>query len=156
MFGEIAAIDRGPRTASIRTVPETFVLRISGDDFIKLMWTHRPIGMRILRRLTELVRFLCGRVIEFHALSVADRIHAEMLRLASAKGPDGNRVTLSPAPTHADIASRAGTRREAVTRELNAMARSGLVGRSGATLVIHDLTKLTDLVDDALGSHSQR
>ncbi len=57
---------------------------------------------------------------------------------------------ISPAPTHAEIASRISTHREAVTRELNSLARAKLIEKRGTTLVIREIAALTRLVEDAL------
>jgi CRP/FNR family transcriptional regulator, cyclic AMP receptor protein len=86
-----------------------------------------------LRRLTRIIRSHQQRVVEFSTLPVRSRIHAELLRLArlSPPGPDRTSAVVSPAPTHAEIASRISTHREAVTRELNELARAKLVEKRG-------------------------
>jgi hypothetical protein len=62
----------------------------------------------------------------------------------------GNRniATLSPAPKHADIASRVATHREAVTRELNALAGDGLIDRQPGAILITDIARLKILVEE--------
>jgi len=69
------------------------------------------------------IRELTKRVYEFSTLAVRYRIQAEVLRLANLSSRCGNVVNISPAPTHAEIASRTSTHREAVTRELNRLAK---------------------------------
>jgi len=64
---------------------------------------------------------------------------------------DENTAAISPVPTHADFASRVSTHREAVTRELNALERAGLIGRDGSALIVHDVARLARLVEDVLG-----
>ena len=56
-----------------------------------------------------------------------------------------------PAPTHVEIASRVSTHREAVTRELNRLAKIGIIERRGGTLLIKDLDHLGQMVQDATG-----
>ncbi|MDX1485398.1 MAG: helix-turn-helix domain-containing protein, partial [Alphaproteobacteria bacterium] len=90
-------------------------------------------------------------VFEFSTLAVKNRIHAELLRLARRSGIEGNRASLSPAPTHSEIASRVSTHREAVTRELNAMAKDGLIARSGGGLVVTDVERLAEMVEEVTG-----
>jgi predicted transcriptional regulator len=58
-----------------------------------------------------------------------------------------NQATLDPAPTHAEIASRISTHREAVARELAELARAGLILRHGQALSIPDVGRLTRLVE---------
>ncbi len=104
-----------------------------------------------LKELTDLVRLLCERVVEFSTLGVKNRIHAELLRLAQKHMQDDNSAAISPVPTHADIASRVSTHREAVTRELNHLAHAGVIERRSGVLVISDVAKLTRMVEEVRG-----
>ena len=58
---------------------------------------------------------------------------------------------LDPAPTHAEIASRVSTHREAVTRELNRLSKVGLITREGAALIVHDLDSLAAMLHQMTG-----
>jgi DNA-binding GntR family transcriptional regulator len=55
-----------------------------------------------------------------------------------------------PAPTHAELASRVSTHREAVTRGLGELARAGIIEKRGGTLVIRDVETLAAMVNDVL------
>lgn len=151
MFGELSALDDSPRTANVVAAVESRVIRISGSDFRDLFWKYRTVGEATLHRVTGMVRYLCTRVLEFHLLPVNDRIHAELVRLVGVEEQSNNEAILSPAPTHADFASRVGTHREAVTRELNALAKTGLLERRGHDLVILDVERLRRIVEEAMG-----
>jgi CRP-like cAMP-binding protein len=59
---------------------------------------------------------------------------------------------LDPAPRHVDIAARVSTNREQVTRELSALAKSGLLQRNGRALVVSDLRALEALVNEVRAS----
>ena len=109
---------------------------------------YPEVAVATLEHLTYLVRRLTERVIEFSTLAVRNRIHAELLRLASERASNGTEVVIAPAPKHAEIASRVSTHREAVTRELNELARSGLVKRSENRLTICSLSDLRRLVEE--------
>ena len=63
----------------------------------------------------------------------------------------GNGAHIVPAPTHVEIASRVSTRREAVTHELNRLSRIGLVTRSGDALLVTDIERLAQMVQEATG-----
>ncbi len=116
------------------------------------MRTHPEVSATVLKDLTCQVRALSERVFEFSALAVRNRIHAELLRLAHADPALGKTAVISPAPTHADIASRISTHREAVSRELSALSREGLIERCGQELVIRDLDRLARMVEEVLGT----
>ena len=52
-------------------------------------------------------------------------------------------------PTHAEIASRISTHREAVARELSRLAKLGVITRKGAGSTIPDLDRLARMVAEA-------
>jgi CRP/FNR family transcriptional regulator, cyclic AMP receptor protein len=109
----------------------------------------------MLKRLVANIRRLTARVFEFSTLAVRNRIHAELLRLARSSCKDepggAQSVTITPVPTHSDIASRVSTHREAVTRELNELARIGMIERRGNDLIVRNIQELERLVAEADG-----
>ena len=57
---------------------------------------------------------------------------------------------VKPAPTHAEFASRIGTHREAVTRELNELVRAKLIGKRGNDLIVYDTATLESMVEASM------
>lgn len=151
MFGEIAAIDRKPRSASIEALETCTIASLSSDQFEALLLREPSVAMATLREIAADVRRLSERVFEFSTMAVRNRIHAELLRLAGQGHEVGGEVTLSPAPSLSDIANRISTHREAVSRELSRLSARGLLRRESGSLRITDLGKLAELVDNAKG-----
>lgn len=145
-FGDFAAIDGLSRSADVVAVEDTLVAAMAPAVFRRLIHEHVAVCDRVLLRLVNSVRELTERVFDFSTLGVQNRLHAELLRLARQAGVEGNRARLDPAPKHADIASQISTYREQVTRELSAMAKQGLIERSGGALVIPDVERLERIV----------
>lgn len=154
-FGEFSAIDGKPRSANVVALTDTLIASMSANVFWEVLRDYPEVSAITLKRLTIQVRVLSERVFEFSTLAVKNRIHAELLRLARDHMRDENTADISPAPTHADIASRISTHRETVTRELNNLARTGLIEQHGRTLIIRDVTQLTRMVQDVLGEMIQ-
>lgn len=149
MFGELSAIDGQPRSATVTALQEALMARMPPKVFWAMLERHPQVTAAVLRYLVGLVRALSERVFEFSTLAVKNRIHAELLRLARETGRrDNANILISPAPTHAEIASRISTHREAVTRELNELGRAGLVERGSSGLIIRDPERLARLVED--------
>ena len=149
MFGELSAIDGQPRSATVIALQQSLLARMPPKVFWSVLEHYPQVAAAVLRRLVSLVRALSGRVFEFSTLAVKNRIHAELLRLARETGGRNNgAIRISPAPTHAEIASRISTHREAVTRELNELVRAGLVERSSNGLIIRNMERLARLVED--------
>ena len=107
--------------------------------------------LALLNQFVSKIRTLTTRVYEFSALAVSNRIQAELLRLANLAAQEGNCARIASAPTHAEIASRISTHREAVTRELNRLARLGLIERKGGALVVKDIRRLAAMVHEITG-----
>jgi CRP-like cAMP-binding protein len=146
IFGEYAAIDGGVRSANIFALTDAFVGALSGEGFRYLLAQYPEVSLAVMRLLTQQTRDLTKRIFEFSAFAVKNRIHAELLRLALASRPTGNAAEIENMPTHAELASRISTHREAITREFNRLARSGLLEKRGRRTFITDLSTLQDMV----------
>ena len=144
MFGEIAAIDGESRSASIVAVTESRLLAMSRADFRAALEASPHASIWLMRKLTGRRRTLTERVFELSALTVQARLHCELLRMA-ASSPSG--LEISPAPTHAELANRIGTHREAVTREMRALAAQNIIRTGRRRLEFIDLARLRSAVD---------
>jgi CRP-like cAMP-binding protein len=151
MFGEIAALDEGPRSAGVEAVEPCVTASLSARAFRQVLADHPAVAAATLRRLTAQVRRLSERVHEFSTLGVQSRIRAELLRLAALAGIDQNQALLHPAPSLSELASRVSTHREAVSRELSRLAAMGVVTREKGALRIADVRRLKQLVREAKG-----
>lgn len=151
MFGEFAAIDGQPRAASVQAVQNCLMASMSPDVFWQVLKDYPDVMEATLRRLTAQVRALSERVFEFSTLAVKNRIHAELLRLANQNLTGDGTAALAPAPTHAEIASRISSHREAVTRELNRLAQEGIITRRSGNLIVRDIARLSRLVHEVVG-----
>lgn len=151
MFGEFSAIDGEPRSSNVVATAESLIAFMPAQVFWDVLMEYPKVAAVTLKKLTAQIRMLSERVFEFSTLAVKNRIHAELLRLARDGMQSDNTAVISPAPTHADLASRVSTHREAVTRELNHLSRGGLIERRSGKLVIHDVDRLSRLVQEVLG-----
>lgn len=146
MFGEIAAIDGGERTSDCIALSDTTIAIMSQSDFLNALDTYTGFNRYITKRLTKMLRRHMKRVIEFSTHTVRDRVRFEVLRIAlssDTQTPEG--IIISQPPTHADIASRISTHREAVTRELKLLEKSGVVTWRPGIYQVHDIHALTTM-----------
>jgi CRP/FNR family cyclic AMP-dependent transcriptional regulator len=151
VFGEVAAIDRRPRSASIEALEPCAIASLSAEQFEKLLRDEPKVALATLRHVAADVRRLSERVFEFSTLVVRSRIHAELLRLACHAGAHSGMAVLAPAPSLSDIAGRISTHREAVSREFSRLTGIGLLRREGGNLCITDVAKLAEFVNEAKG-----
>ena len=151
IFGELAAIDRQPRSANVSAVEDSVLDYMRGDDFVEFLGAVPQAGLWMSRTLVARIRNLTSWAFELATLPVAGRIHCELLRLARETGVDSDQLVIPSMPTHADLAARIATHREAVTRELNTLAGLGILRQSGRKVEIFSVAKLHKLYDRVRG-----
>lgn len=139
MFGEIAAIDGESRSASIVALDDSRLLAMSRADFRDIIEGSPEAAMWLLGQLTARIREMTERVFELSALNVQSRLHCELLRMA-ARSVTG--LEVRPAPTHAELANRIGTHREAVTREMRALVAQNIIKTGRRRIQFVDLGRL--------------
>jgi CRP-like cAMP-binding protein len=148
LFGEMAAIDGAPRSATVEALEPARLGRLSEAAFHELVETHPQLTWVLLKHLSAQIRVLTERVFEFSTLLVRDRLIHELLRLAEASGGQEGRAEARPAPTHFELAHRISSHREVVSREMSALAKAGLVEKREGALIFSDLDQLRSLIAD--------
>jgi len=145
-FGELAAIDQRPRSAGIVAVTDTVVAQMPAGVFRRVVHEHPDVCDQLLLTLVGQIQTLANRANEQSNLNARQRLYAELLRLARAPLDRGGHPTVSPPPTHAELAARVSSHREAITRELNALERSRLIERRRGAIVLLDPDRLRGMV----------
>ncbi|MDJ0930047.1 Crp/Fnr family transcriptional regulator [Breoghania sp.] len=147
LFGELAAIDHGPRSASVEASSACVVARLSAEAFRRAMREEPDVMEAVSCHLVAQIRDLTARVFAFSTLPVKTRIQTEILRLAGDPQGHAGPLSIRGFPTHGDLAVRVSTHREAVTRELGRLTRCGILRRSGRDLEIIDVAALRTMVE---------
>ncbi|MFT5439013.1 MAG: CRP/FNR family cyclic AMP-dependent transcriptional regulator [Alphaproteobacteria bacterium] len=151
IVGEFAALDGEARSTNVLALDDAFIGSMSAESFWQAIEKHPCIAAELLKRLTGVIRQLNERVFVLSTMNVNNRIHAELLSLAHASGISDNSSTIVPTLTHAEIASRVGSSRETVSREINALAKAGVVRKDKRILIIQDVSWLENSVALELG-----
>jgi len=150
-FGELAALDGEPRSAGVMALTDTQVAFLPPDLFIETLARHPALALKVMIHLAQIVRTSTDRIMDLSTLAANNRIHADLLRQARANMLEENTATISPIPVHGDIASRVSTTRETVARVMNALARQGIVKRTKDSLVLSDVDRLQEIVEEVRG-----
>ena len=150
-FGELAAIDGEPRSASVMALSYCSVAIMAQDNFLALINENASIALKVMRGLASIIRNSTERIMDLSTLAANNRVQADLLRLALNNRNSNNTACLSPIPVHADIASRVSTTRETVARVMNHLARQGIVERKKNVLVIQDVQLLQKMVEEIRG-----
>lgn len=150
-FGELAAIDGLPRSASVMALSDVRIASLSAEQFHNIILEHPAIALKLMKHLAHLVRTSTSRIMELSTLGANNRIHADLLRMARKVTEDEETAIITPIPVHSDVASRVSTTRETVARVMNDLARKGIVERQKTALVVKDLDRLEDMVEEVRG-----
>jgi len=150
-FGELAALDGLPRSASVMALEEARIASLGCDQFHQLVLDHPEIALKLMKHLAHLVRTSTTRIMDLSTLGANNRIHGDVLRLARKASGDGQSAVIKPIPIHSDVASRVSTTRETVARVMGDLARKGILERQKDALVVKDLVRLENMVEDVRG-----
>ena len=150
-FGELAAIDGLPRSASVMALDNVHIASLPAEQFQEIILEHPTIALKLMKHLAHLVRTSTSRIMDLSTLGANNRIHADLLRMGRKVAGDGDEAIITPIPVHSDIASRVSTTRETVARVMNDLARKGIVERKKDSLVINNLDTLEEMVEDVRG-----
>jgi CRP/FNR family transcriptional regulator, cyclic AMP receptor protein len=143
IFGEIAMLDSGPRSADATAVGKVSALSLSKPAFKRLMETQPHVA-------EAAVRFLCSRIREadqqLEAIAlypIEGRLARFFLAAARAKSPDvkEGRVTIELPISQSELALLIGASRPKVNTALSILETSGALERNGARVVC-DLEEL--------------
>ena len=150
-FGELSALDGQPRSASVMALNNCLIAALPQERFLALLKDHSEISFRVLRALAGIIRNSTDRIMDLSTLAANNRVQADLLRQARSGLIGENQAEIRPIPVHGDIASRVSTTRETVARVLSELSRQGVVERRKNTLLIKDLAKLREMVEEVRG-----
>jgi CRP-like cAMP-binding protein len=148
-FGELAAIDGQTRSANVTTLYKSRLCIIPKNTFLKIITSSPELNLDVMKVLTNRIRMLNMRLAEQSFLQAKHRIYAELLRLSKPRSGHEGQRSISPPPTQREIADRIGTRREVVSRELNALHKEGIFEKTKGALVIKNVAELQKRISDA-------
>jgi CRP-like cAMP-binding protein len=146
-FGELAALDAQPRSASVVAAESTLAAVLPSPQFIELLHNQPEVTLTLLRRLTAMVRMGDVRIMELSSMAATQRVYAELLRMARPDAAVPDLWVIHPMPPLREIASRISTTRETVARALSQLYPTGLVRRKGKSLYIPDRDKFEAALD---------
>jgi CRP/FNR family cyclic AMP-dependent transcriptional regulator len=145
-FGELAAIDGAPRSATVVALEPTEVASVDPDTFMSIILENPATSRRLMERLTAIIRKSTERIFDLSVYGANIRIYADLLRLAEPHVRDDNSAQIAPIPVHSDITARVSTTRETVARVLSDLSRREILIREKDRLIVTDIDRLAEMV----------
>jgi CRP/FNR family transcriptional regulator len=137
IFGELAMLDGGTRSASVETLADCELLALPAPDMRRVVAEHGEIAAKLIVALTRRLRETNERVARQSFQTVPSRVAGVLLQLIAEEAAPEGRTGVTVRMNQADLAQLAGTSRESVSRFLATLERAGVVrvGRGRVTVV---------------------
>ncbi len=145
IFGEMAALDKMPRSTDAITLTDTKIGRIPSQDFVDLITIEPLAGMRLAQLMAKRLRQV-NRRLQLREASSTSRVADAILFLIEGQGKQGEKGTEIPNLPHREISSLSGLARETVTRVLTKLEKKGLIKRDANLLHIPDVLALENTI----------
>ena len=137
VFGELAIVDGGPRSASAEALEPTKVLALTRTVLLDLLRRHPQATDSLLRSLGSLVRRLTEQASDLVFLDLYGRVAKLLLGFAERQsGHEDGRVALDLHVTQTDLAAMVGGSRQSVNQILHAFERRGYLEFQGRKIVL--------------------
>jgi CRP-like cAMP-binding protein len=146
-FGEMAAIDGLPRSATVVALDDCTLASITPQVFRGLLEQYPRVSIVIMEKLVRIVRTSDDRIMDLATLSAYQRVYSEVLKLMKPDPVRSGSWIVYPLPTQAQIAAQASTTRETVARVLSQLAQDGIAERKSKTLYVRQVDRLKQLCE---------
>ena len=147
IFGEMAAMDKMPRSTDAITLTKTLIGRLPAEDFINLINTEPMAGVHLVQLMAKRLRQV-NRRLQLREASSISRVADAILFLVEGQGTEteGEKGTEIPNLPHRELSSLSGLARETVTRVLTKLEKKGLIERNADSMRIPDLPALEETI----------
>jgi CRP-like cAMP-binding protein len=144
VFGELALLDGGPRSASVEALAPTTVLLLGREPLMDVIAATPAVAEAMLRSLGNLVR----RMIEQAGDMVFLDLHGRVAKLLLGLAADNRTEELAPGLemdlhlTQGDLAAMVGGSRQSINQILHLFERRGYLTVRGRLVVLKDVEAL--------------
>lgn len=145
VIGELAAVDRVPRSATAKAISAVSLLSMSHDRFLYHLETLPRFAMAFIRLLAGKVRWTAAYAESIAQFDAAGRLLHIILLNNDQYGREieaGKRYVVDLGLNQTDLASMIGARREWVNRILGDWKRRGLLEFDNGEITILDLPRV--------------
>ena len=142
-FGELAALDGAPRSATATATGFAVISHLSGDDFLKGIAQHPHLALGVLQLMASHMRRTTERIAARATENNTARVAHLLIELSSRFGryDGGNKPVVLPI-THDELAMWVGSTREAASRSLGHLRATGNVTNGRGTMTVVDVIAL--------------
>jgi CRP/FNR family cyclic AMP-dependent transcriptional regulator len=141
IFGELALLDGGPRSASAEAVERSTLLVVTRPEVLQLLRSDEQVAEALLSTLGAMVRRTTRQVSDLAFLSLQGRVAAKLLDLAEPDQVRTRRVT------QGELATMVSGARQTVNQVLRSLESRGYIRAAGRAFEILDRERLEALAE---------
>jgi CRP-like cAMP-binding protein len=146
VVGEMAAVEKKPRTASVYTMTDMDALLIPADAWLAFLKEHWLVTQSMLQLLAGRVREYTEKHVESGDLATEQRVAKRLVELANMMGVRAER-TVTVVISQAELAGLAGTRRETVSVLLKKFSKERILDTGRQRIIISGWDELNQIAD---------
>jgi CRP-like cAMP-binding protein len=138
VLGDLAALQRWTRTASVRAIEPVEVAQFSGRQFLGVLQERHTVALALMSTMATRLRDAERARVGSAALDVSKRLAHHLVELIAERGvhtADG--IEIQTPLSQADIARQLGGSRRAVARALSVLRARGVVSTGRQRIVVH-------------------
>jgi CRP/FNR family transcriptional regulator, cyclic AMP receptor protein len=144
VFGEVALLDGGPRSASAEAVERSTLLVVTRAELLRLLRSEDQVAEAMLRTLGTIVRRTTRQVTDLVFLDLQGRVARQLLVLS---GDGKGAAARTRQVTQADLASMVSGARQTVNQALRSLEERGLIRFDRRAFEILDRERLEHLAE---------
>ena len=145
MFGEIAVLDRGPRSADATTMTQCELFFVDRRDLLAMLREAPDLSLRIIELLCERTRRVSEQVEDVVFLAGGARLAKALLRLRDSAAASQSGAAI----TQQELSQLVGLSREIVNRQLRDWERAGCLRLDRNLVCVLDAAALAGFAERA-------
>lgn len=139
VFGEMAVLDRGKRSANVRTLRPTKLMSLTSSTFLRVISENSDFAMKIIQDLVQRLRNTDMQIEAITLLPLRSRLASLLLDLNRMHG---SQISI----TQSDLAERLSATREKVNVNLQKLREMGAVNLGRGKIEILSTIKLESVI----------
>ena len=149
VFGEIALIDGGERTADAFAMEATELLVLNRRDFLPFLERNPEVCVRLLEVMCQRLRWTSEQLEDVNFLDLRCRLAKRLLYLSDHHSETSvDEKTVGVRISQHLLASMIGTSREAVNKQLRSWEENGVIDVRRGWITVLDRTRLERVVEE--------
>lgn len=146
IFGEIALLDGGVRTATVKAIEATYLLVIEKRDFLPFLENNAKVAVQLLSTMAKRLRTTDEHFEDIFFRNLPGRLAKKFLDLVKDYGHETSKgIEIDLKLSQGEIGKLTGASRESVNKQMRAWEADGLIDCEKGFITIKQLDRLEEI-----------